>query len=148
VKAMPTSDDTTKYALEFVEKVFNEHDMDYLRDSLREDFVDHSPPPGTSGDKASTVAFLKQMFTNMPDMHAEVIRTVASGGKVAVHARYTSTDQGGFMPGMPPTGKQITMDGIDLSEIDEDGKHVSHYGIQDTMAAMIQLGLMSPPGGG
>jgi predicted ester cyclase len=141
---MPGSDDTTKYALEFVEKVFNEHDVGYLRDSLREDFVDHSPPPGAAGDKASTVAFLEQMFANMPDMRAEVIRTVASGNKVAVHARYSGTDSGGFMPGMPPTGKRITMDGIDISEIDDDGKHASHYGIQDTMAAMMQLGLMTP----
>ena len=145
---MTSSEDTTKYALEFVEKVFNEHDIDYLRDSIREDFVDESPPPGAAGDKASVVAFFEQMFANMPDIHAEVMRTVASGNKVAVHARYTGTDRGGFMPGMPPTGKQITMDGIDISEIDESGKQVSHYGIQDIVAAMMQLGLMPSAGGG
>ena len=131
-----------------IERAWDTHDEGALDSLIAPDFQAHTPgsellDAGLEGAKNAHRASMQAM----PDMRAEVIRIVASGKKVAVHARYSGTDTGGFMPGMPPTGKRITMDGIDISEIDDDGKQVSHYGIQDTMAAMMQLGLMTPPGG-
>lgn len=81
------------------------HDVGYLKDALSDDFVDLSPAPGMPGDKAGAIAWFEQMFTNMPDSHAEVIQTIALGDKVAIRGRYTGTDEGGFMPGIEPTHK-------------------------------------------
>ena len=40
------------------------------------------------------------------------------------------------------------MESIDIVQIGPDGKHISHFGIQDVMSAMGQLGLLPPPPGG
>lgn len=143
---MPTPEECRRIAIEFVEKAFNEHDLEYLRTALDDGFVDHSPGPGEAGDKESSIAWFERSYRSMPDMHAEVLRTVASGGKVAILGRYTGTDVGGFMPGMPPTNKRVSMESIDVMEIGADGRHLSHWGIQDVMGAMGQLGLL--PGSG
>jgi hypothetical protein len=37
------------------------------------------------------------------------------------------------------------MESIDIVQIGDDGKHTSHFGIQDTMSVMGQLGLLPPP---
>ena len=142
---MPNAEENTRLAEEFIEKVFSQHDVGYLKDTLSEDFVDLSPVAGMPSDKAGAIAWFEQMFQNMPDMHGEVIQTVASGDKVAIRGRYTGTDEGGFMPGMEPTYKTVTMESIDIVQIGDDGKHLSHFGIQDTMSVMGQLGLLPPP---
>ncbi|MEA2579987.1 MAG: hypothetical protein QOE83_879 [Actinomycetota bacterium] len=144
---MTTPEENKRLALEFSEKVFNEHDVGYLKDSLSEEFRDRSPAPGMGDDKVSCIAFFEQLFQNMPDIHCEVLHAVASGNKVAIHGMYTGTDTGGFMPGMEPTNKRVSMASIDISEFDQDGKQVGHFGIQDTMSAMMQLGLVPMPEG-
>jgi predicted ester cyclase len=142
---MPTPEENARTAEEFIEKVFNQHDVGYLKDALSEDFVDLSPVPGMPSDKEGAIAWFEQMFQNMPDIHGEVLQTIASGDKVAIRGRYTGTDEGGFMPGMEPTHKTVTMESIDIIQIGDDGKHTSHFGIQDTMSVMGQLGLLPPP---
>ena len=142
---MPSVEENTRSAEEFIEKVFNQHDIGYLKDALSEDFVDLSPAPGESSDKAGAIAWFERSIQSMPDMHAEVIQTIASGDKVAIRGRYTGTDEGGFMPGMEPTHKTVSMESIDIVQIGDDGKHVSHFGIQDTMSVMAQLGMLPPP---
>lgn len=142
---MPSAEENTRIAEEFIEKVFNQHDVGYLKDALSEDFVDLSPVPGMPNDKSGAIAWFEQTFQNMPDLHAEVIQTIASGDNVAVRGRYTGTDEGGYMPGMEPTHKTVTMESIDIMRIGDDGKQLSHFGIQDVMSVMGQLGLLPPP---
>ncbi|MEA2550909.1 MAG: hypothetical protein QOE25_678 [Actinomycetota bacterium] len=145
---MTTPEENKRAATEFTDKVFNQHDMGYLKDAISDEFVDLSPWPGAGNDKTAVIQFFEGLFQRIPDLRAEVQHVIASGNKVAVHAIYTGTDTGGFMPGMPPTNKVASMAGIDISEFDDEGKQVSHFGIQDTMAAMMQLGLVLTPEGG
>jgi hypothetical protein len=49
---MPSIEENTRIAKEFIEKVFSQHDVGYLKDALSEDFVDLSPVPGMPSDKA------------------------------------------------------------------------------------------------
>ena len=70
--------------------------------------MDLSPAPGESGDKAGAIAWFERSIQNMPDMHAEVIQTIASGDKVAMRGGYTGTDEGRFMPGTSPTSGSRT----------------------------------------
>jgi predicted ester cyclase len=144
---VPSPEESRRLALEFVEKAFNEHDLEYIRSALDDGFVDHSPGPGEAGDKASALAWFERSFQTMPDMHAEVLRTVATGDRVAIHGVYSGTDVGGFMPGMAPTNKRVSMESIDVMQLGPDGRHVAHWGIQDVMTAMAQLGMLPDRGG-
>jgi predicted ester cyclase len=49
--------------------------------------------------------------------------------------------------GIPPTGKSISMNVIDILGITE-GTIVAHWGIMDRMAMMQQLGVIPVPGEG
>jgi hypothetical protein len=45
-------------------------------------------------------------------MTAEIHDMVAAGNKVAIRATYRGTDEGGFIPSAPATGKAFEMDAI------------------------------------
>jgi predicted ester cyclase len=143
---MATVEENRQASLKFVDAM-NEHDFGYIRDLLADDFVDQTPRPGSSGNKEDTVAFLEAMSKGITDMHGEALETIADGDTVAIRTRRSGTDTGGFMPGMSPTGTSFTIEAIDISVFNDEGKIVSHSGIVDTMSAMGQLGLLPPPPG-
>jgi predicted ester cyclase len=62
-----------------------------------------------------------------------------SGDKAVVRVRITGTHEGEFM-GVPPTGKRIDVQGIDIVRFGDDGKAVEHWGVTDAMTMMQQLG--------
>ena len=144
---MATPEQNKESCREFMQRVFNDRDVSFAEKVLRDDFVDHSPMPGSPGDKASTIEMFRQMNEQFPDSSSEVLDMVASGNKVMVRSRSTGTDTKGFMPGMPPTGKKFSVESIDVMTFDENGQNTEHYGIADVAGAMMQLGLMPPPGG-
>ena len=51
---MTTPEQNMATCREFNERVFNEGDVSFAEKMMRDDFIDHSPPPGGTGDKAST----------------------------------------------------------------------------------------------
>lgn len=59
------------------------------------DFVEHKPDV-SGGTREATAAFLDELIKSMPDSKWEVLRIVADGDMVALHARFTSA------PGAPP----------------------------------------------
>ena len=143
---MATPEQNKATCREFVQRVFNDGDMSYAEKMIAEDFVDHSPPPGAAGDKASTIAMFRQMSEQVPDAKSEVVDMIASGDKVVVRTRVTGTDTKGFMPGMPPTGKAFSMETIDVLTFNDNGENSEHYGIADISGVMMQLGLTPAPG--
>jgi predicted SnoaL-like aldol condensation-catalyzing enzyme len=59
---------------------------------MASDFVEHKPdvPHGT---RDATAAYLGEMIKSMPDPKWEVLRIVAEGDLVALHARFTPAPQ-------------------------------------------------------
>jgi predicted SnoaL-like aldol condensation-catalyzing enzyme len=145
---MTTPEENVATVREFAQRVFNEHDLAFAEKIIADDFIDHSPMPGGSGDKAGTIAMFEMMIQQMPDGKTEVLDTIASGNKVMIRSRMSGTDTNGFMPGMPPTGKKFSMESIDVLTFNDEGLNTEHYGIADVGGAMMQLGLVSPPPGG
>ena len=56
----------------------------------------------------------------------------------------SGTNTGSFM-GNAPTGRPMRIDVFDVIRV-EDGKMVEHWGVPDRLGALLQLGLMRPPG--
>jgi predicted ester cyclase len=88
------------------------------------------------------------MFTMLrsafPDFKATIKQLIAEGDKVVLYMTWTGTQKGEFM-GVPPTGKSISIDVIDIMRIAE-GQFVEHWGVMDQMAMMQQLGVIPEPG--
>ncbi len=97
-------------------------------------------PPGLDGTKQA----LTMWRAAFPDLTVTAEEMIAEGDKVAVRTVVRGTNSGEFM-GMPATGKQVTMTGIEILRI-ADGKVVERWGELDMMGMMQQLGVIPPPG--
>jgi steroid delta-isomerase-like uncharacterized protein len=139
---MTTAQQNAETVAAFAKEVFGNHNLDFAREWLADDFVEHQVFPGTTPDKAGALESYRIFFEASPDMTAEIHDIVASGDRVALRATYSGTDAAGFLPGMPATGKHFEMDAMYWIRMDEEGKIAEHWGIVDTLAVMGQLGLL------
>jgi steroid delta-isomerase-like uncharacterized protein len=142
---MTTPQDNAATVRELIQRVLNEGDIGFAEKTLTEDYVERSPMPGGTADKAGAIAMFNMMRTQTPDMHIDIEDVIATGNKVAVRSTMTGTDTMGFMPGMPPTGKPFSMGAMDVFTFDDAGMNTEHYGVYDIMGTMGQLGLLPAP---
>jgi steroid delta-isomerase-like uncharacterized protein len=111
---------------------------------IAEDFVDHEELPGLSPTKDGVVAFFKMYLAAFPDLRMVAEDVIAGGDKVVARVRATGTHRGAFT-GMPPTGKAINVQMIDIIRFGANGLAVEHWGVFDQMSMLQQLGVV--PGG-
>jgi predicted ester cyclase len=78
-----------------------------------------------------------------PDWHTEVGHLIAEGDLVC--ERFTASGvQRGAVMGVPPTGKTVTLPGIQIFRI-SGGKIVERWGQLDELGLLRQLGLVNGP---
>jgi steroid delta-isomerase-like uncharacterized protein len=142
---MATPQENEATARELIQRVLNEGDISFAEKILSEDYVEGTPMPGGTADKAGAIAMFTMMRTQTPDMRVEVHDAIAGEDRVAVRSTLHATDSNGFMPGMPATGKTYSIDAIDVFSFNADGMNSGHYGVYDIPGAMMQLGLMPTP---
>src|SRR5256712_13526902 len=125
---MATPQENAETVRELIQRVLNEGDIGFAEKTLSESYVERSPMPGGTADKAGAIAMFTMMRQQTPDMRIEVEDVIASGNKVAVRRTMTGTDTNGFMPGTPPTGKSFSRGAIDVLTFDGAGRNAEHYG--------------------
>jgi len=143
-----TPDELKEFSRRFLDEVFNKRNLNAAETDTADDFVEHSPyPPITGHDKQAAIDSFKRLHDSSDDLHIDVVEMISDGRRIAIRARYSGTDTGGFAPGIPPTGKRFDIEGIDVAEVNDEGKFSMHYGVPDAATAMQQLGLVSsgPP---
>ena len=85
------------------------------------------------------------MRSGFPDFQVTIEDLFAAEGeKVVLRFTFRGTHQGEFL-GVAPTGKRVTMAGIDIFRI-ADGKIVELWGQEDVLGMMQQLGAIPEPG--
>lgn len=114
-------------------------DLDGFGELLADGFVEHEETPGLEPTKEGTLQFFGMLRAAFPDLRMEAEDIIESGDKVVARARTTGTHQGDFM-GLPPTGKKIDVQLIDIIRFDGDGRALEHWGVFDAMTMMQQLG--------
>ncbi len=128
----------------FYAEIWNKGNLDAVADLLAGDFVDHAAPPGfPSGQEGAKQVFMIYR-TAFPDFRLSVEDIIAEGDKVVARWRTHGTHQGELM-GIPPTGKQVTVTGIDLFRVAGD-KIAEHWAEFDMLGLMQQLGVIPAPG--
>jgi steroid delta-isomerase-like uncharacterized protein len=127
-------------ARRFVEEVLNHGNIDLIDELLHEDFVEHEEmPPGVPPGREASKAMIPMLRNAFPDLHATVEDMIREGTKVVIRTRMRGTHRGEFM-GMPATGNLIDVQAIDIMEFR--GERCSaHWGITDSTAMMMQLGM-------
>jgi steroid delta-isomerase-like uncharacterized protein len=130
---------------QLVEEVINQGNIRMIDEFLIPDFVEHEElPPGIPPGREAPKALFTMLRSAFPDLKATIEHLIAEGDKVVFHMTWTGTHEGEFM-GIPPTGKSISINVIDILGIAE-GKFVEHWGVMDSMAMMQQLGVVPAPG--
>jgi len=129
--------------LRFFEEIDARRDVSVIDDFISPEFVDHSPPPGTSPDiDGQRQAFLHFQEAT-PDGYHAVEDIVAEGDKVMVRISARGT-QTGELFGIPPTGTRLEGTGIGVYRI-ADGKIVEHWNEVDMFGVVQQLGVIPMP---
>ena len=126
--------------------LLNAGDIDGFGALLSDDFVEHEETPGLAPTKDGVLEFFRMYRAAFPDLRMDPEDVLASGDKVVARVRATGTHEGEFM-GMPPTGKSVDVQLIDIMLFAEDGLVREHWWVVDMLAMLQQLGVVpqGPP---
>ena len=127
-----------------VEEGFSKANMAVIDELIADDCLDHSSPPGSPSGREGVKQFFTMFHSAFPDLKYTIEDQVAEEDRVVTRHTWYGTHKGTFL-GIPPTGKQVSVAGIDITRW-AGGKAVEHWGSQDTLGLMQQLGVVPPPG--
>ena len=130
----------TKEKLQQIYAAINANTLDDLDSLIAVDLVDHSPGPGATPGLAGTKQTLSMFHAVFADLRITTDDMIADGDMVVVRMTMQGTNTGEFM-GLPPTGQQVTMSGIEMFRL-VDGKVVERWAEFDMLSLMQQLGAM------
>jgi steroid delta-isomerase-like uncharacterized protein len=119
----------------------NEGDIEGFAALLADDFVEHEETPGFPPTKEGVLEFFRMYRAAFPDLRMDAEDVLASGDKTVARVRATGTHRGELM-GIPPTGKRVDVELIDIMQFDDAGSVSEHWGVIDTMSMMQQLGVV------
>ncbi len=129
---------------QLIEEVLNKGNMSRVDEIIAPNFVEHEElPPGFPPGREAPQLLFTMLRRAFPDFKATIQQLIAEGDKVVFYMTWTGTQKGEFM-GIPPTGKSISINVIDIIRI-TDGQAVEHWGVMDSMAMMQQLGVIPAP---
>jgi steroid delta-isomerase-like uncharacterized protein len=124
---------------------FNRHDAGALK-SYYADRVNWTssgnPEPVT--DPARIPDHVEPVFTAFPDMHLEFVDDFSEGLHNAHHWVMTGTHTGPLDDGarrVEATGKRVTIRGLTMMVLNEEGKIVQDHTYYDPASLKLQLGL-------
>ena len=136
-------------AREWFERVWNQHSEAAVDELLATDARMYGLP--TPGGKpivgpAEFKPFHRRFVSAFPDMHIDIVRTIAQGDYVAVQCRVTGT-HGGHGLDIAPTQNAIDVWGMGMARV-HGGKIVEAWNAFDFIALYRQVGLLQKPPAG
>ena len=126
--------------------LINAGDIDGFIDLLAEDFVEYEVTPGIPPTKEGVRQFFTMYKAAFPDLQFTPDDILPSGDKGVARVTITGTNNGGDFLGMPPTGKSVSVQAIDIIGWGADGLAHAHWGVVDALGMLQQLGVVPMPG--
>lgn len=139
---------STKENKALIRRYFKVMDRPNATADMLDAFVDpgivvHDAPPGAPTDLAGLKKQFIMFQKSTPGYHTVDV-LIAEGDKVAGKITGYGTHEGELL-GIPRTGRKIRMSGIVIWRI-KNGKIVEHWGQNDTLGLLQQLGALPPLG--
>ncbi len=127
------------------EEVFSQGKLDRIDELVAPDAIEHEVVPGLEGATGPQALreFTRAFRAAFPDLKVTAEDWITEGDKVVARFTLTGTHRGEFL-GMPPSGKTIKIEGIDIVRV-ANGKLVEHWGSTDNLGLMEQLGALPEP---
>jgi predicted ester cyclase len=120
------------------EQVQGRGDFDMFDTLFADDFIDHTPQPGTAPDKEGVRALYHRLRGAFPDFRPEIHWQTVDGDVVTTFKTYHGTHQGEIF-GIAPTGRVIQFETVDAMRV-RDGRIVEHWGVANLFSLVHQLG--------
>jgi predicted ester cyclase len=131
-----------------VEEAWAANDLSALDGLIASDLVSHDALPGAPGGLEGAKAAHQMSMASFPDRQMTIEDVIADGDRVAVRTTVQGTNTGGLpWLGVPANGRRFQIESISVYRV-AGGKVVEHWGQNDGIGLMMQLGAMSPPSGG
>jgi len=133
------------------EQIFNEKNLDACEELMADDYVEHAvapfgqKEPGRVNGPTAMRETAEWLITQFPDIHMEVEALVADGDLVVARVRSEGTNLGPLNGVMPATGRRFSARQSHWYRV-ENGKLAEHWATREDLPAMIQLGVIRPPG--
>lgn len=141
-----TSNTTSEAAKTIVrtntEQVQGQGDFALFEQLFAEDFVDHTPQPGTTPDKDGVRVLYHRLREAFPDFNPVIHWQTVDGDVVTTFKTYHGTHRGPLF-GIAPTGRKVQFETVDAMRV-RDGKITDHWGVANLFSLMQQLGGLPP----
>jgi predicted ester cyclase len=118
------------------EQVQGQGDFALFEELFADNFVDHTPQPGTTPDKAGVLVLYKRLRDAFPDFRPEIHWQTVDGDIVTTYKVYHGTHHGDFL-GIAPTGKTIQFETVDAMRV-RDGRITDHWGVANGVASQTR----------
>jgi steroid delta-isomerase-like uncharacterized protein len=121
------------------QEIYNSNDLDALSEVLADDLL--TPrimagiPSGLEGAKAAH----RIMLQGFPDFQTIIEDLIAEADQVAARITMRGTHTGQFLT-IPATGKRVEFSGMYIVRV-ENGKIAEHWGEEDSVSLLAQLGI-------
>jgi steroid delta-isomerase-like uncharacterized protein len=127
----------------YYEEVLNGRKLDLIDQLAVEDYVEHDPFPGQGNGRNDLRARAELILGAFDPLRFTVEDVIAEGDRVVVRWSQVGTQSGAFM-GMPPTGREFGINGIDIHAL-RDGRMAEHWHVVDQLGMLQQLGAIPAP---
>lgn len=123
------------------EELWNQKNRAVIDEVLVPDYVHHDPQAtdiarGIEGYKQ----FVERYLSAFPDVHMSIEDEIVAGDTIVTRWTVTATHTGN-LPGIPATGKRISLEGMTIARV-KDGKFVESWNNWDALGMMKQLGVV------
>ncbi len=135
------SNDLCEILRAFLERVWNEGDIDAADNYIARSYtIHHDPGDPWDGQTLDIKAFKARVATSrapFPDQRFDIVDMISGEGRIAVSWRWLGT-HAGDMPAFPASRKKIAMSGLTIYSFD--GARISgHWQVADRLAVFQQL---------
>jgi len=139
-----TSSDTAKAVVRRnTEEVQGKGNFEVFEELFADDFVDHTPQPNMTPNKAGVRKLYGYMRKAFPDFHAEIHWQLADGDRVTTYKTYYGTHEGALL-GVPPTHRKVHFESVDVMRV-RNGQITDHWGVGNLLSLIQQIGGWTPP---
>ncbi len=125
------------------EEFYNQGHVERAAHFYAATYVHHDPAAPHVRDRDGLKETVRAFRAGCPDLHVTIDDLMAEGDKVTkrwtIHATHT-----GDLSGIPPTGKRITLSGLELFRL-ANGKIAECWNAYDNLSLLQQLGVIPTP---
>jgi steroid delta-isomerase-like uncharacterized protein len=126
------------------EEAINQNSLQVLDEITSSQVRVHTPFSQQQAGREGLEEVSTSMLRAFPDYHVTIEDQIAEADKVVTRYIARGTHQGELM-GVPSTGKEVSVSGIDIDRISE-GQIVEHWSEADVLGMMQQIGAVREQG--